>query len=114
MHGQVCDLVCPDKRQAFLNVSLSRNTVAERACEFATNLHKQLVKKGKDFIAYSLAVNESSATSDTAQLSIFIVEWSQSVHYRGTFRTTICVWPPTLYQFFLFWPTVNLSLTPLL
>ena len=66
---KVCDLVCPDKRQAFLNVSLSRNTVAEHACELATNLHKQLVEKGKDFIAYSLTVDESS---DTAQLSIFI------------------------------------------
>ena len=28
--------------------------------------------KGKDFIAYSLAVDESTDTSDTAQLSIFI------------------------------------------
>ncbi|XP_067943372.1 general transcription factor II-I repeat domain-containing protein 2-like [Watersipora subatra] len=68
----VCDIVCPDKKQEFLNVSLSRNTVAERVCELSTNLHKQLIKKGKDFIAYSLAVDESSDTSDTAQLSIFI------------------------------------------
>ena len=30
------------------------------------------MEKGKDFIAYSLAVDESSDTSDTAQLSIFI------------------------------------------
>ena len=53
-------------------MSLSRNTVADRACELATNLHKQLMEKRKDFIAYSLAVEESSDTSDTAQLSIFI------------------------------------------
>ena len=53
-------------------MSLSRNTVAERVCEFSANLHKQLIRKGKDFIAYSLAVDESSDTSDTAQLSIFI------------------------------------------
>ena len=69
---KVCDVMCPDKRQAFLNVSLSGSTVADRACELATNLHKQLMEKGKDFIAYSLAVHESSDTSDTAQLSIFI------------------------------------------
>ena len=69
---KVCDVVCPDKRQALLNVSLSRNTVADRACELATNHHKQLMEKGKDFIAYSLAVDESNDTSDTAQLSIFI------------------------------------------
>ena len=69
---KVCDVMCPDKRQAFLNVSLSRNTVADRACELSTNLHEWLMEKGKDFIAYSLAVGESSNTSDTVQLSIFI------------------------------------------
>lgn len=57
---------------AFSNVSLSRNTIADRVCELVTNLEQQLVGKGKDFIAYSLAVDESSDTSDTAQLSIFI------------------------------------------
>ncbi|KAF7688186.1 hypothetical protein HF521_014192 [Silurus meridionalis] len=76
---KVCDIVCPDKKQAFLNVSLSRNTVAECTCELATNLHKQLMKKGKDCIAYSLAVDESSNTSDTAQLSIFIREVDSSL-----------------------------------
>ena len=46
---KVCDVVCPDKKQAFLNVILSRSTVADRACELATNLYKQLMEKGKDF-----------------------------------------------------------------
>ena len=68
----VCDIVCPDKRQAFLNVSLSRNTVADCVCDLATDLQQQLIGKGKDSIAYSLAVDESSDTFDTAQLSIFI------------------------------------------
>lgn len=45
-------------------MSLSRNTVAERV--------DQLVGKGKNFIAYSLAVDESMDTSDIAQLSIFV------------------------------------------
>ena len=65
---KVCDIVCPDKKQDFLNVSLSRNIVAERVCELSANLHKQLIKKGKDFIAYSLAVDESSGTSNTVNL----------------------------------------------
>ena len=69
---KVWDIVCPDKKQDFLNVSLSRNTVAERVCELSTNRHKQLIKKGKDFVVYSLAVDESSDTSNTAQLSIFV------------------------------------------
>ena len=53
--------------------------MADRACELATNLHKQLMEKGKDFIAYSFAVDESSDTSATA-------------HYRGTFGIKINAW----------------------
>src|SRR4029434_1497648 len=48
------------------------NTVADCVCDLATDLQQQLMGKGKDLIAYSLAVDESSGTSDTAQLSIFI------------------------------------------
>lgn len=69
---QVCDLVCPEKRQAFLNVSLSRNTVAGRTSELATNLYNQLIEKAKDFVSFSLAVDESCDASDIAQLSVFI------------------------------------------
>ncbi|KAI3353881.1 hypothetical protein L3Q82_005096 [Scortum barcoo] len=69
---KVCDEVCPDKRQLFLNISLSRNTIAERVDLLSINLKEQLVKKGKDFIAYSLAVDESTDISDIAQLSVFI------------------------------------------
>lgn len=53
-------------------MSLSRNTVAERVDQLSTNLKEQLVEKGKDFTAYSLAVDESTDTTDIAQLSIFI------------------------------------------
>ena len=54
---KVCDLVCPEKKQAFSNVGLSRNTVADRTC---------------DCWISPLAVDESSDTSDTAQLAVFI------------------------------------------
>lgn len=64
--------MCPEKKQAFSNVSLSRNTIAERICDLATNLHDQLMEKGKDFVSFSLAVDESTDASDTAQLSVFI------------------------------------------
>lgn len=52
---KVCDVLCPDQRQAFSNVSLSRNTVADRVRQLATNLQQQLVGRGEDFITYSLA-----------------------------------------------------------
>ena len=68
----VCDHMCPEIKQAFSNVSLSRNTVADRTCDLATNLFDQLMEKGKDSVAFSLAVDESSDTSDTDQLAVFI------------------------------------------
>ncbi|XP_039190545.1 general transcription factor II-I repeat domain-containing protein 2-like [Crotalus tigris] len=69
---KVCEVLCPDQKQAFLNVSLSRNTVADRICELATDLQVQLIEKGKGFIAYSLAVVENTDITGTAQLAIFI------------------------------------------
>lgn len=50
------------------NVSLSRNTVADRICEMATDLRTQLSERSKYFNAYSLAVDESTDITDTAQL----------------------------------------------
>lgn len=44
---KVSDVLCPDKRQAFSNVSLSRNTVADRVDELAIDLQEQLTEKGK-------------------------------------------------------------------
>ncbi|KAI7811513.1 putative general transcription factor II-I repeat domain-containing protein 2A-like, partial [Triplophysa rosa] len=68
----VCGVVCPDKKQAFANISLSRNTVASRVDELASDIQAQLKDKAKDFVAYSLAVDESADKTDTAQLSIYI------------------------------------------
>uniref|UniRef100_A0AAZ3REG1 SPIN-DOC-like zinc-finger domain-containing protein n=1 Tax=Oncorhynchus tshawytscha TaxID=74940 RepID=A0AAZ3REG1_ONCTS len=47
-------------------------TLSDRTCDLATNLYDQLMEKGKDFVAFSLAVDESCDASDTAQLSVFI------------------------------------------
>lgn len=40
-------------------------------CDLVSDLQAQLMEKGKDFIEYSVAVDESTDT-DTAQLAIFI------------------------------------------
>ncbi|KAF7644312.1 hypothetical protein LDENG_00224250 [Lucifuga dentata] len=69
---KVCNVICPDKKQAFLNVSLSINAVVDHVCELSTGLQAQLMEKGKDFTAYLLAVDDSSDATDTVQLSIFI------------------------------------------
>lgn len=50
------------------NVSLSRNTVADRICEMATDLELQLYERSKDFIAFSLTANENTDITDTSHL----------------------------------------------
>ena len=76
----------PGEKHAFSNVSLSRKTIAERTCDLATNLHDQLMERGKDFVAFSFAVDESTDASDTAQLSVFIRGVDSNMCYGGTFR----------------------------
>lgn len=74
LHYKVCDIVCPNKRQVFSNVN-----------QLATNLQQQLMGKGKVLISYSLAVDESSDTPDTAQLSVFIRGVDSSLCVKRTF-----------------------------
>ena len=35
---KVCDVLCPDKRQTFGNLRMSKNTIADRGCKMATDL----------------------------------------------------------------------------
>lgn len=51
-----------------------------------------LWKKGKDFMAYSLAVDESTDTSDTAQLSVSSGELTQACVYVKTLQSMAQVW----------------------
>uniref|UniRef100_A0AAG5DR17 SPIN-DOC-like zinc-finger domain-containing protein n=1 Tax=Anopheles atroparvus TaxID=41427 RepID=A0AAG5DR17_ANOAO len=48
--------ICPEKRSDLNSISLSRNTVAERISELATDLDNQLKEKVKQFVAVSLAI----------------------------------------------------------
>lgn len=95
MSNEVCGVVCLDKKQAFANICLTRYTMASRVDELACDLQIQFKEKAKDFVAYSLAIDESADGTDTAQLSVFVrgVDAQFSVteellDFRAIHRTT--------------------------
>ena len=51
-------MVYPEKQQAFLNISLTTNTVADRISDLSVGLDSQLKNGGKAFIAFSVAIDE--------------------------------------------------------
>lgn len=63
---------CPEKKQAFASISLSRNTLAERIEDLAGDLDRQLKDKVESFIAFSVALDENTDINDVAQLGLFI------------------------------------------
>lgn len=64
--------VCPEQKKMFENVSLSARTCARRTEDLGTNLRQQLNDKAQSFTYFSLAMDESTDVSDTAQLLIFV------------------------------------------
>lgn len=64
--------ICPEKKQEFANICLARNTVARRVEEISSDIRRQLTSKGVDFDFFSVACDESTDLSDTAQLLIFM------------------------------------------
>ncbi|GBL59021.1 General transcription factor II-I repeat domain-containing protein 2A [Araneus ventricosus] len=69
---QVCDVLCPDKKNTFQTVSLSRKTVTSRIEAIYKNLTSQLESKIGQFKFCSIAMDESTDINDTAQLVLFI------------------------------------------
>ncbi|XP_042589393.1 general transcription factor II-I repeat domain-containing protein 2-like [Cyprinus carpio] len=60
--------VCPEKNDQFSKISLSANTVAERISDLSCSL----CEKAKYFCAYSVALDESTDNTDTAQLAVYV------------------------------------------
>ena len=66
------DASFPSHKSIIQNVSLSRNTIATRINDLSQNLALQLNEKIKKFASFSLTIDESTDTVDTAQLAVFI------------------------------------------
>ncbi|XP_060765882.1 general transcription factor II-I repeat domain-containing protein 2A-like [Neoarius graeffei] len=86
---KAAELACPEKRQALANISLSRPTVTERVEELSSDLNSQLKEKIKSFIAFSIALDESTDVTDTAQLAIFIRGVDASLHVTEEFVSIV-------------------------
>ncbi|XP_077093645.1 general transcription factor II-I repeat domain-containing protein 2B-like [Siphateles boraxobius] len=71
---KVADILCPEQKTKFRDVSLSNETVTRQIEDLANDLKEQLGKRveGLGKGAFSIALDESTDISDTAQLLIFI------------------------------------------
>ena len=63
------ELICPEKKAAFENVSLSRRTVMRRVEDIAGYLELQLKNRAADFDYFSLTLDESCDVRDTPSSS---------------------------------------------
>lgn len=65
-------ILCPESKNKFEKISLSRRTVTRRVKLIDEDLASKLNKRAESFTLYSLALDESNDIKDTTQLLIFI------------------------------------------
>ena len=69
---KTAETVCPDKAQLFKDISLTRNTVAERIDEMSDDLKHQMKTMSSKFEHFSLAIDETCGITGIAQLAVSI------------------------------------------
>ena len=75
---RVEDVLCPEKKEQFEQISLSRQTIVPRIEELGNSIEASLASKAEDFTFYSLALDESTDIKDAAQLAIFVRGFDES------------------------------------
>lgn len=68
----VAEIMCPEQKQHFSNISLSRNSVSQRIREMADDMTDQLREKAKTFQFFSVATDESTDTTDYAEVMFIL------------------------------------------
>lgn len=66
------EILCPAQKQLFSKISLSASTISRRIDDMANDIDSSLVHECSQFVYYSIALDESTDVSDTAQLAIFV------------------------------------------
>jgi hypothetical protein len=64
--------ICPERIEAFQNISLSSRTVCRRIEEMSNDVQDSMKSTLSKLVVFSLALDESTDVKDTAQLAIFI------------------------------------------
>jgi len=64
--------ICPDKINLFTGISLSANTSARRTTDLENDIIRQLKDTVKTFKYFLIALDESTDTSDSAQVLLFV------------------------------------------
>lgn len=64
--------ICPENVKKFEKIQLNRMTVQRRITALADNIEEQLATKSRSFEYFSIALDESTDISSTAQLLIFL------------------------------------------
>ncbi|KAF7699542.1 General transcription factor II-I repeat domain-containing protein 2A, partial [Cucumispora dikerogammari] len=70
--SHAADIICPEQKQKFESIPLSKKTVVKRINQLSENLMNKLRDVSKEFLCYSLTLYESTDLQDTARLLIFI------------------------------------------
>ncbi|XP_076811749.1 general transcription factor II-I repeat domain-containing protein 2A-like [Clavelina lepadiformis] len=68
----VVEVICPEKKKLFSDVSLSARTVTRRIEEMSQDVKTRQQDCLKNLQYFSIAIDESTDTTDTAQLAVFV------------------------------------------
>lgn len=69
---KAAERISPMDIDSYKKIALSRSTIPRRVEAMAGDVYDQLKEKAKTFFAFSIAIDESTDVSDTAQLVLFI------------------------------------------